>query len=81
MLVLQYCRQFHHKYVQSKVFKPLFHYVAQIAYISIIHFLFNQSYFRYYLLLFFYFNIIGHFRFQFFIMFYLGILRLLGETI
>ena len=51
------------------------HIVAIYPHVSTIHFLFNQSYFNYYLLLWFYFDLIGHFEFQLLIMFYSNILR------
>ena len=63
-------RQFHHKYVQPKVEKSMFHFIRLISYVSKIHFLFNQSYFHYYLLSWIFFDLIGHIEFQFFIRFY-----------
>ena len=50
-LVLNMSRQFRHKNVQSKVGKSMFHFIRHFSYVSKIHFLFNQSYLHYYLLL------------------------------
>ena len=46
-------QKFHHKYVQSKLGKSIFHFIDQISYLITIDFPFNQLYFHYYLLLWF----------------------------
>ena len=69
-------RQCHHKYVQFKVWKSMFHFIHQILYISTIYFIFIQSYFYYYWLLCFYLDIICHFEFHLLIISYYNILRL-----
>ena len=66
-------RQFRHKYIQSKVGKSMFDFIRQISYVSKIHFLFDQSYG-------FYFDLIGHIKFEVLIRFNFNILRLQIEV-
>ena len=73
-------RKLDHNYVHSKVRKSMFHFICQISYLSTIRSLFNQSYIHHYLLLWFYFDLIGHFEFHLLIIFYYNILHLLFKN-
>ena len=72
-LVIHISRQLYHMYVHLTYSKPMSRFIHQITYIVTIHFLLNQSYFHYYLLLCFYFDGIVIFKFKFMIALYFNI--------
>ena len=54
----------------------MFHFIRHFSYVSTIHFLFNQSCFHYYLLLWIFFDVVSHIQLGFLIRFNFKFLRL-----